>query len=172
MEGAVFVVRGQERGNWKLLGPKWLFFWNKAVVTVVEVLTKKSDIKIASIVYSWMNTSSSNTSCEAAPVHDGVLPSMPCWHLCCLIWFREERDWLAAATVSFVQSSTSLWRSSVNVPLLLLLLLVCTRASCGIGCGDGEDIAVVGWVWLVAVWAPVVLREDPVTYRCVKKLTN
>lgn len=129
----------------------------KAVVTVVQLL--KTPL---------LNTSSSSTSCGAAPVRDTAPPSTPCWRLCCLIWFREGRDWLAAATVSFVQSSTSLWRSSVNVPLLLLLLLVCTRASCGIGCGDGKGVAAVGCVWLVAVWAPVVLREDPIKHKCVK----
>lgn len=164
----MFATRGQERGNWKLLGPKWLF-WNKSSCKFFKYYCiKQSDIR--SIGYSRVNTSSLNTSCEAAPVHDGVRPSVACWHLCCLIWFREGRDWLTAATVSLVQSSTSLWRSSVNVPLLLLLLLVCTRASCVIGCGDGEDITGVGWVWLVVVWAPVVLREDPETHRCVKIL--
>lgn len=104
----------------------------------------------------------SNTSSGAAPM-GGVLPSRSCWRLCCLIWLREGRGWLAAAMVSFVQSSTSLWRSSVNVPLLLLLLFVCTWASRMSGWGDGEGVAAVseGGVWLAAVWAVVVLRDDP-----------
>lgn len=108
------------------------------------------------------NHLSLSTSCVAAPM-GGALPPRSLWRLCCLIWFSEGRGWLAAATVSFVQSSTSLWRSSVNVPLLLLLLLVWTWASRVIGWGDGEGVAVVsgGCVWLEAVWAVVVLSEDP-----------
>lgn len=103
-----------------------------------------------------------NTSRVTAPI-GAALPSRSCRRLCCFIWFREGRAWLAAATVSFVQSSTSLWRSSVNVPLLLLLLLVWTWARRVNGWGEGEDVAAEsdGWVWLEAVWAVVVLREDP-----------
>lgn len=110
------------------------------------------------------NHLSLSTSCVAAPMGDTLAPRS-LWRLCCLIWFSEGRGWLAAAaaTVSFVQSSTSLWRSSVNVPLLLLLLLLWTWASRVIGWGDGEGVAVVsaGCVWLEAVWAVVVLSEDP-----------
>lgn len=116
----------------------------------------------SSIIYPRVHVSISNTSCVAATTR-GARPSRSCWRLCCLIWLREGRDWLAAAMVSFVQSSTSLWRSSVNVPLLLLLLLVWTWASRVIGWGGGEGVAVVrdGCVWLASVWAAAVLREDP-----------
>lgn len=61
--------------------------------------------------------------------------SMSCLFWFCFSWFKEGFV-CAAPTVLLVHWSTSLWRSSVNVPFLLLLLLAWTcRVDCGRGSG-------------------------------------
>lgn len=60
--------------------------------------------------------------------------SMSCLFWFCFSWFKEGFA-CAAPTVLLVHWSTSLWRSSVNVPFLLLLLLAWT---CTVDCGRGS----------------------------------
>lgn len=141
-------------------------FWHRIITqwTVKKSLFySSSSLKLSSDL--WAGVSVSYTSGLVAPA-GGALASSACWRLCCLIWLRDGRGWLAAATVSLAQSSTSLCRSSVKVPRLLLLLLVWTWASRVIGWGEGEGVAAVsgggGCVWPGALWAAaLVLRDDP-----------
>lgn len=60
--------------------------------------------------------------------------SMSCLFWFCFSWFKEGFV-CAAPTVLLVHWSTSLCRSSVNVPFLLLLLLAWT---CSVDCGRGS----------------------------------
>lgn len=77
------------------------------------------------------------TAC-ASPAAGGqrAVTSMPCSRCVCFSWLSDGFSW-AAPTVLLVHSSTSLCRSSVKVPLLLLLLFACAW-TCRVGWGPGS----------------------------------
>lgn len=68
-----------------------------------------------------------------------ALGSMSCRFWFCLSWFKDGFA-CTAPTVLLVHWSTNLWRSSVKVPFLLLLLLACTW-TCIVVCGRGSGYA-------------------------------
>lgn len=77
------------------------------------------------------------TACaSAAAGGQPAVTSMPCSRCVCFSWLSDGFSW-AAPTVLLVHSSTSLCRSSVKVPLLLLLLFACAW-TCRVGWGPGS----------------------------------
>lgn len=65
-----------------------------------------------------------------------ALGSMSCRFWFCFSWFKDGFA-CTAPTVLLVHWSTSLCRSSVKVPFLLLLLFACT-CTCSVACGRGS----------------------------------